>query len=217
MRSIRTYLGGPSSISKFGGHRRRWYNPEISAPEGTIGTFLTTAGWRRTFEEGETPDRFPCRSSPSRSLSASLPVSLSLNVDHSFYEKLVHYSVFGEGAAVFGRHVDAHFLINEVFMVFFFGIATKEITDSILPGGALNPARKAINPLMGTFGGVLGPAGLYFLLAFVFYGGTDDFSVVANGWGIPTATDIALAWLVARLVFGRGHPARQPFYSSSPW
>ena len=28
-----------------------------------------------------------------------------------------------------------------------------------------------------------------------------------NGWGIPTATDIALAWLVARLVFGPGHPA----------
>ena len=30
---------------------------------------------------------------------------------------------------------------------------------------------------------------------------------VANGWGIPTATDIALAWLVARVVFGRGHSA----------
>ena len=29
----------------------------------------------------------------------------------------------------------------------------------------------------------------------------------AQGWGIPTATDIALAWLIARLVFGNGHPA----------
>ena len=28
-----------------------------------------------------------------------------------------------------------------------------------------------------------------------------------RGWGIPTATDIALAWLVARLVFGNNHPA----------
>ena len=129
------------------------------------------------------------------------------NIDQHFYEKLVDYHVFGSGVEVFGRSVTAHFLINEIFMVFFFGIATKEITESVLPGGALNPIPKAINPLMGTLGGVLGPAGLYFLLTLVFFGGTDDFSTVANGWGIPTATDIALAWLVARLVFGNGHPA----------
>jgi NhaA family Na+:H+ antiporter len=30
---------------------------------------------------------------------------------------------------------------------------------------------------------------------------------VLKGWGIPTATDIALAWLVARVVFGNHHPA----------
>ncbi len=30
---------------------------------------------------------------------------------------------------------------------------------------------------------------------------------LSRGWGIPTATDIALAWLVARAVFGKGHPA----------
>ncbi len=48
---------------------------------------------------------------------------------------------------------------------------------------------------------------MYLLLAFLFYGGSEDFGIVANGWAIPTATDIALAWLVARLVFGNGHPA----------
>ena len=100
-----------------------------------------------------------------------------------------------------------HFLVNEVFMVFFFGIAAKEITESVLPGGALNPIPKAINPLMGTLGGVFGPVGLFFLLAFIFYGGSSDFGVVSNGWAIPTATDIALAWLVARVIFGNRHPA----------
>jgi NhaA family Na+:H+ antiporter len=60
---------------------------------------------------------------------------------------------------------------------------------------------------MGTIGGIIGPAGLFFLLVWVFYGGTGDLSIVANGWGIPTATDIALAWLVARVIFGNGHPA----------
>ena len=136
---------------------------------------------------------------------------LVANLDAHFYEDLVDYHLFdwlfGDGAKVFGRAVTAHFIINEIFMVFFFGIAAKEITESVLPGGALNPVGRAINPLFGTLGGVVGPAGVYFLLTYLFYGGTDDFSVVAKGWGIPTATDIALAWLVARLVFGRSHPA----------
>lgn len=129
------------------------------------------------------------------------------NVDSHFYEEIVEYRLFGDDAAIFGHGVEVKFLINEIFMVFFFGIATKEITESVLPGGPLNPIPKAINPLMGTLGGVLGPVGVYFLLTWIFYGGTDNFSTVAGGWGIPTATDIALAWLVARLVFGRSHPA----------
>ncbi len=129
------------------------------------------------------------------------------NIDHSFYEKVVEFHPFGENAEVFGNGITVHFLINEVFMVFFFGIAAKEITDSVLPGGALNPPNKAVNPLMATIGGILGPVGVYFLLTTIFYGGTDNFSEVANGWGIPTATDIALAWLVARVVFGSHHSA----------
>lgn len=95
-----------------------------------------------------------------------------------------------------------HFVTNELFMVFFFGIAAVEITQSCLPGGDLNPPRKAVNPLLATLGGVLGPVAVYFLLNALF--GAPTF---ANGWGIPTATDIALAWLAARLVFGDGHPA----------
>ena len=128
------------------------------------------------------------------------------NLNPHFYEELVDYHVLG-GTVLFGHPFTVHFLVNSIFMVFFFGVAAKEITESILPGGALNPVQKAINPILGTIGGVLGPAGLYLLLAFVFYGGTGDFNAVANGWAIPTATDIALAWLVARLVFGYRHPA----------
>ena len=47
-----------------------------------------------------------------------------------------------------------------------------------------------------------GRVGVYF--AFVFITGNND---IARGWGIPTATDIALAWLVARMIFGSAHPA----------
>jgi len=98
--------------------------------------------------------------------------------------------------------INFHFLINDVFMAFFFAMAGVEIVQSLLPGGDLNPIKKAVNPLMATLGGVLGPAVVYLGLN-ALIGGPE----LANGWGIPTATDIALAWLVARLVFGEGHPA----------
>ena len=129
------------------------------------------------------------------------------NLDYELYHHLVEYEVFGHHATFMGHHVTAHFLINDIFMVFFFGIAAKEITEAVLPGGDLNPPSKAVNPLLGTIGGVVGPVGVYFLLTYMIYGGHEDFAAVAKGWGIPTATDIALAWLVARLVFGEGHPA----------
>ena len=100
------------------------------------------------------------------------------------------------------HYATLHFIINDLFMVVFFGVAAKEITEACLPGGALNPPSKAVNPLLGTIGGVLGPVGFYFLFNVMM--GQEAWS---NGWGIPTATDIALAWLVARMVFGNGHPA----------
>ncbi|OEF99343.1 sodium:proton antiporter [Vulcanibacillus modesticaldus] len=95
-----------------------------------------------------------------------------------------------------------HFFVNDIFMVFFFAIAAVEITQSLLPGGDLNPLKTAINPLLATLGGVLGPVFIFVLLNQTI--GSPEY---ANGWGIPTATDIALAWLVARFVFGEKHPA----------
>ena len=132
---------------------------------------------------------------------------LAANTNPHLYETWIEFNPFGEHAAVLGHELTLHFIINGMFMCLFFGVATKEITQSTLPGGVLNPLRRAINPMVGTFGGVLGPAALYLALTWVFYGGTANFSAVANGWAIPTATDIALAWLAARLIFGASHPA----------
>lgn len=132
---------------------------------------------------------------------------VAANVNHHWYEMVVDFHPLGHDVYVFGHALTLHFIINGMFMCLFFGIAAKEITESTLPGGVLNPLRRAINPLVGTLGGVFGPVGLYFLMAWIFYGGSDAFGAVANGWAIPTATDIALAWLVARVVFGPLHPA----------
>ncbi len=122
-----------------------------------------------------------------------------------------HWTLPGE-PSIFGHALTLNFLINDVFMVFFFGMAAKEITEALLPGGTLNPLEKALTPLFATVGGVLGPIAVFFVaLTLAFQAGvfpaSYEFETLRRGWGIPTATDIALAWLVARTVFGRGHPA----------
>lgn len=132
------------------------------------------------------------------------------NLHHGDHHGDMHGDVHGDGQAhgnheaesPWAHYLTIHFLVNDIFMVFFFGIAAKEITEACLPGGALNPPSKAINPLCGTLGGVLGPVAVYFGLNSMM--GQPTWT---NGWGIPTATDIALAWLVAKMIFGKGHPA----------
>lgn len=108
----------------------------------------------------------------------------------------------GFNATHFLGSLSFHFVANELFMVMFFGIAAVEITQSFLPGGDLSPLTKAVNPLLGTLGGVLGPAAVYLGMNSLM--GAPE---LRAGWGIPTATDIALAWLAARTVFGAAHPA----------
>jgi NhaA family Na+:H+ antiporter len=95
-----------------------------------------------------------------------------------------------------------HFLINDIGMVFFFGIAAKEVFEALLPGGPLDSLKKAAMPLMATMGGMLLPALIYVSGAILL--ARED---LLKGWAIPCATDIAFSYMVARFVFGAKHPA----------
>ena len=75
-------------------------------------------------------------------------------------------------------------LINDGLMVIFFFSVGLEIKREII-SGQLSTLRKAILPVLGAGGGMAAPALIYLLFN---HGG-----VAANGWGIPTATDIAFA------------------------
>jgi NhaA family Na+:H+ antiporter len=127
-------------------------------------------------------------------LSGVVAALLWANLSPEGYRQFNHAPMFGG--------LSFHFVTNELFMVLFFGMAASEITQSCLPGGDLHPLRKAINPLLATLGGVVGPVLVYLSLNALIGG-----PALSRGWGIPTATDIALAWLVASVVFGRNHPA----------
>ncbi|MFT6452468.1 MAG: NhaA family Na+:H+ antiporter [Halocynthiibacter sp.] len=103
------------------------------------------------------------------------------------------------------RTLTLHYLFNDVLMAFFFAIAAKEVWEAvILKEGSLR-GRKAATPLIATLGGMIGPIAVYLGLAHFL--GSTTFDAVSRGWAIPTATDIAFAYLVGRMVFGAGHPA----------
>ncbi len=125
------------------------------------------------------------------------------------YHHFVHVNLWpfaDHGHGDHGGHGHAftfHFVVNDVLMALFFAIAAKEVWESILPGGALSNLRTAATPLMATAGGIVGPS-LVYVIGAVTLG---QFSELGNGWAIPCATDIAFSYLIARLIFGSGHPA----------
>jgi len=109
------------------------------------------------------------------------------NIDQASYERFSHA---------------LHFVINDIAMVFFFALATKEVVEAIAPGGALHSPRRALVPMIAAVGGMAGPAAIYAALAL-----TAGVPELLRGWAIPCATDIAFSYLVARFVLGREHPA----------
>lgn len=136
------------------------------------------------------------------------------NMDYASYQAFIQYTLIDD-FFIGHAHVDDHghihrtltiqYLINDVAMALFFAIAGKEVWEAvILKDGSLR-GKKAMTPLIATVGGMLGPIGVYLGLAWMM--GSDTYNAVANGWAIPTATDIAFSYLVGRMIFGAGHPA----------
>jgi NhaA family Na+:H+ antiporter len=93
------------------------------------------------------------------------------------------------------------FAVNDVAMVFFFALMTKEVVEATAPGGVLHPWRRALLPIVASIGATAVPA-----LIFVWIVGVLDEPMLAVAWPVPFATDLAVSYFVARQVF-RPHPA----------
>jgi Na+:H+ antiporter, NhaA family len=119
-------------------------------------------------------------------IAGTVAALLWANLDHDSYEAVTH---------------PLHFVVNDIGMVFFFALATKEIVEATLPGGALSSPREAGVPLLAAAGGMLFPAGIFIALATL--QGQPEYM---PGWAIPCATDIAFSYLAARMIFPKGHP-----------
>jgi Na+/H+ antiporter NhaA len=194
-------------------------------------------------------------------VSGVLTALIWSNVEEDSYHKFNDSSII-PGAEILGHDLSLHFIINDLFMCLFFGLAVKEVTEAFLTGGSLNPISRAINPIFATVGGVLGPIAIFVATLAVmdgagvfegtdcsegdpgasaahrrlagdgtgsassgtgssslvnatmhhnFIGAQDDTTCnlmdLMHGWGVPTATDISLAWMFSMQVFDADHPA----------
>jgi NhaA family Na+:H+ antiporter len=147
-------------------------------------------------------------------ISGAIIALIWANIDITSYHHFTEFVIWedgpighlhddGHGHVV--RTLTLHYLVNDVLMALFFAIAAKEVWEAvILKNGSLR-GRKAATPLVATLGGMVGPISIY--LGIAYFLGSSTYDAVANGWAIPTATDIAFSYLVGRMVFGAGHPA----------
>lgn len=148
------------------------------------------------------------------------------NIDPVGYRHFAEYPLwfndiaglhYGAWADAYGEGYDSHgsgdadrvlslrSLVNDGLMALFFAVAAKEVWEAvILRNGALR-GRKAATPLVAMLGGVIGPVVIYLGLAMLM--GSDTVEALSSGWAVPTATDLALSYVVGRIVFGANHPA----------
>jgi Na+:H+ antiporter, NhaA family len=134
---------------------------------------------------------------PFLSLPFAIEHSLALPVSATI--ALVWANTFSSSYARVAAALE--FPVNQIGMVFFFGLAAKEVVEATAPGGALHTWRRAALPVIAACGGMAVPALLYVLIVRAMDGGE-----LVRGWAIPCATDVAFSYMVARAIFRR-HPA----------
>ena len=100
----------------------------------------------------------------------------------------------------FGATHAMAFAVNDVGMVFFFGLITKEVVEATAAGGVLHTWRRTTMPLIAA----LGAASLSALIHVRLVDALDEPALEAV-WPVTLGTDIAVSYIVARLIFRR-HP-----------
>ena len=112
--------------------------------------------------------------------AAGLLIANSPLSDEYFEVLAYHFSI---GSGVLSIDLSILKVINYVLMTIFFFVVGLEIKREIT-SGHLASKKAAMLPLLAAIGGMVVPAVIYLLIA-----GREE----ASGWGVPVATDIALA------------------------
>jgi NhaA family Na+:H+ antiporter len=128
-------------------------------------------------------------------LAAGVALVLANSAVADGYQHVVHLPMPG-GFTL------SHF-VKDVLMPIFFLMVGLELKSEMLVGNLAARGQKTL-PLLAAAGGVMVPALIYLAI-------TRDHPELAAGWAIPTATDIAFAVCVLRLVGSAVPPAAKSF------
>jgi Na+:H+ antiporter, NhaA family len=90
------------------------------------------------------------------------------------------------------------FAVNEIGMALFFALVMQEVVEETVPGGALHTWRRWALPIVGALGATAAAAGVY--LGYV-YSRYEE--VLAPGWPVACAVDVAFAYFLVKAIFGR--------------
>jgi Na+:H+ antiporter, NhaA family len=96
------------------------------------------------------------------------------------------------------------FAVNEIGMAFFFALATQEIVEAVMPGGALHTWRRWGLPVIAATGGIVGSVAVYLTYVTLSYE-----AVLTTAWPIACAVDVAAAYYLLKSVMPRS--AALPF------
>ena len=88
------------------------------------------------------------------------------------------------------------FPVNEIAMAFFLALIAQELHEALMPGGALAAWRHRTMPVLAAFGGLLGSVATFLLIVAFAHE-----QVLAAGWPVVAAVDIAASYYVIRLVY----------------
>jgi NhaA family Na+:H+ antiporter len=92
------------------------------------------------------------------------------------------------------------FAVNDVAMVFFFALMTKEVVEATAPGGVLHSWRRVMLSVIAAIFATAVPA-----LAYGRVVDSLDEPMLALAWPVVMTTDLAIGYFVTRLIF-RLHP-----------
>lgn len=145
------------------------------------------APWERAFDKVASPFEEFIHNQTSGGIVLMLATVLALAIANSplggAYERMLAMP-FSVGVGEWMLSKTLHHWVNDGLMALFFFLVGLEIKREVLVGELASP-RQATLPIFAAIGGMIVPAGVYWLI--------NPDGPAALGWGIPMATDIAFA------------------------